>query len=93
MARTYWLKQPDNTYEFLGAFRDGHQANPKQPQAKASVLDITDLPDPQAVVDKLGMESRESPPRLVNLPSAIGKRLTARMVWSGPWAQIEGFVK
>lgn len=88
MARTYWAKLPDNSFEFLGAFRDGHIVkDQKQPQAKASVIDITDK-DIQGVLD--GLADRVL---LVNLPQAVTKRLAAKMPWAGPWAQLEGFVR
>jgi hypothetical protein len=88
MSRTYWEKKPDGAYEFLGAFRDGHAVkDQRQPQAKAAVIDITDR-DIQGVLDSLADRVL-----LVGLPSAITKRLQARMPWAGPWAQIEGFAK
>lgn len=88
MARTYWEKKPSGAYEFLGAFRDGHIVkDQKQPQAKASVIDITDK-DIQGVLDSLADRVL-----LVGLPSSVTKRLAAKMPWVGPWAQIEGFVK
>lgn len=91
MARTYWEPKADQlgTYEFLGAFRDGHVVkDPKQPQGKGFILDIQDIPDPQGVLDRLADRVL-----LVGLPSAITKRLQARMPTTLPWAQVEGFLK
>jgi len=37
MARTYWHKQADEAYEFLGAYQDGHKVKDKAaPQARAA---------------------------------------------------------
>lgn len=86
MARTYWAKK-ETDWEFLGAFRDGHKANPNTPQAEGHVIDVQDL-DVQGVLDALADRVM-----LVGLPSAISKRLQARMAAVVPWAQIEGFVR
>lgn len=93
MARTYWKPLADGSLEFLGAFRDGHAVkNPKDPQAGARVIDLTDLDIPGAH-ERLQVETRPAPPRLVGLPSAIANRLHARMIVPLPWAQLEGYVK
>ncbi len=92
MARTYWAPKGQD-WEFLGAFRDGHQVkDPKAPQGSGFIIDIQGL-DVQGVNDKLQVETRPAPPRLVGLPTAITKRLQARMPVPLPWAQVEGFVK
>lgn len=89
MARTYWEKRKDGSLEFLGAFRDAHVVkDQRQPQAKGLIIDIPDLPDPQAVLDRLADRVT-----LAGLPTAITKRLAAKMPTSVPWVQIEGFVK
>lgn len=88
MSRTYWEKKPDGTYEFLGAFTDGHKVkDTKQPQGRAAVIDITDK-SIEGILEALGERVL-----LVGLPSSIGKRLAARMPAVMPWAQLEGFVK
>ena len=88
MSRTYWEKKPDSTLEFLGAFTDGHKVrDTKQPQGRASVIDIQDK-SIEGVLEALGDRVL-----LVGLPSAITKRITARIPVSVPWAQLEGFVK
>lgn len=86
MARTYWA-QKGNDWEFLGAFRDGHKADPKQPQGRGHIIDIQDLPV-QGMLDRLGGRVM-----LVGIPSAIGKRLQSRVPANLSWAQIEGYVK
>ncbi|HLP41565.1 MAG TPA: hypothetical protein VK465_08675 [Fibrobacteria bacterium] len=89
MARTYWAPRGQD-WEFLGTFPEGHKATPRTPQATAAVIDITDLVV-REVMDRMRVTERESPPRLVGLPSAIARRLHAGVVL--PWAQIEGYVK
>lgn len=87
MARTYWELKKDGSMEFLGAFQDGHTVkDPKQPQAQGRILDIQDILDPQAVLDRLNGKVL-----LVGLPSPILKRMQARI--AVPWAQIEGFLR
>ena len=93
MARTYWDRRPDGSFEFLGVYRDGHQVkDPKAPQGKGFVLDVTDL-DVAGIEQRLALDGRPTPPLLVGLPTAIVKRLAARMPTPVPWAQIEGFVR
>lgn len=89
MSRTYWEQKKDGSLEFLGAFRDGHAVkDPKQPQAQGRVIDVQDIPDPQGVLDKL-----DGKVLLVGLPTAITRRLAARMPVPLPWAQLEGFFR
>lgn len=92
MSRTYWALRPDNSYEFLGAFADGHVARPNTPQGEGRVLDVTDkgMREVEVILD---LANRPSPPRLAGLPSALAKRWQARMPLVLPWAQVEGFVK
>jgi hypothetical protein len=92
MARTYWHPHKDGSLEFLGAFRDGHTAKPGSIQAQGRILDIQDL-DLAGAEQRLALDGRPSPPLLVGLPSAISKRLQARMPAALPWAQLEGFIK
>ncbi len=88
MSRTYWEKKPDGTLEFLGAFTDGHKVkDPKQPQGRGVVIDITDK-SIEGVLEALSDRVL-----LVGLPSAITKRIAARMSVTVPWAQLEGFVR
>lgn len=89
MVRTYWEPKKDGAWEFLGAFRAGHVCkDPKQPQGKGHILDIQDLADPQAVLDKLAERVL-----LVGLPTAVTKRLQAKAPAAYPWSQLEGYVK
>lgn len=88
MSRTYWEKKPDGSLEFLGAFTDGHKVrDTKQPQGRALVIDIPDK-SIEGVLEALGDRVK-----LESLPSAITKRLAAKMPVTVPWAQLEGFVK
>ncbi len=90
MARTYWEKKKDGSFEFLGAFKDGHVVkDPKQPQARGSIIDIPGM-EVQGVLDSLADRVL-----LVNLPTAIKNKLTGNgaHIAQVPWAQLEGFLK
>jgi hypothetical protein len=88
MSRTYWADKKDGSWEFLGVFKDGHQVkDPKAPQGSGHILDVTDR-DVQGFLDSLNGRVM-----LAGLPSAISKRLVARMPTPITWAQLEGFVK
>lgn len=92
-CRTYWAPQPDGSFEFLGAFREGHQVKDmKQPQGQGKIVDITDL-DVLGLEAKLALDGRPNPPKLVGMPSAITKRFQAKMPLTAPWAQVEGYVR
>ena len=89
MVRTYWEPKKDGAWEFLGAFRAEHKVkDPKSPQAKGHILDVTDIPDAQAMNEKL-----DGRVLLVGLPTSITKHLQARVPKALPWAQLEGYVK
>lgn len=93
MARTYWEQKPDKALEFLGVFKDGHVSkDPKSPQSRGRIIDIVEM-DVAALEGKLALDGRPNPPLLVGLPTAITKRLDARMPAQVPWAQLEGFLK
>lgn len=93
MSRTYWAERPDKTFEFQGAFRDGHVAPKNSPQAAAKILDVTDR-DVAGMEAALRLSERDAgPPVLAGLPTALLKRWQARMPITAPWAQIEGLVK
>lgn len=88
MARTYWDKKKDGSFEFLGAFKDDHQVkDKKQPQARGVIIDIPDL-DIQGVLDHLADRVL-----LVGLPTSIKNRMTGLRIAQVPWNQLEGFVK
>lgn len=88
MARTYWAKKKDGSFEFLGAFKDDHVVKDrKQPQAAGVIIDIPGR-DVQGVLDLLADRVL-----LVNLPSAIQKRLLGPSTAQVPWEQLEGYVK
>jgi hypothetical protein len=92
MVRTYWAPKGQD-WEFLGAFPAGHVVRDvKQPQGMGHVLDISDL-DVRGANEKLQVETRPAPPRIVGAPTAMTKRLQARAPYAITWAQLEGYVK
>lgn len=91
MARTYWQNKGNGSWEFLGAFADGHKANPKQPQG-AKGVGILDVPDRDVNHFQALTDGRETP--LMFAPQKpILKWWNALAPASAPWAQVEGSIK
>ncbi len=91
MSRTYWKQKAENTFEFLGAYQDGHTMDPKRhknaPQFGASVLDFQGMTI-DGTLNALGERTL-----LVDLPLKVRNRLQAKIPTVLEWGQIEGFLK
>lgn len=91
MSRTYWKQVGENSFEFLGAYQDGHTLDPKRnknaPQFGASVLDLQGL-SIEGTLNALGERTL-----LVDLPLKVRNRLQAKIPTVLEFGQIEGFLK
>lgn len=91
MVRTYWQNKGNGSWEFLGAFADGHKANPKQPQGARGV-GIMDIQDRDVNHFQALNEGRESPLLFTPLKPHL-KNLAAFIPIVTPWAQVEALIK
>lgn len=94
MSRTYWKQTGDNSFEFLGAFNDGHAFDPKKkrdPQfVGAGVMDING----HSITDT--MTALNDRVTLADMPAKMRNRLAVKDGSVGlavDWHQIEGFLK
>jgi hypothetical protein len=94
MSRTYWRKTGDNSFEFLGAFSDGHSFDPKKPRDPAFVgAGILDFPGHGVADTMRALNDRFT---MADVPARIRNKLSvqdgsAAMVIE--WQQIEGYLK
>lgn len=94
MSRTYWKQTGENSFEFLGAYNDGHMFDLKKPRDPqfigAGVLDIHG----HSIADT--MAALNDRVTLADMPAKLRNRLAMKDGGAGTvveWAQIEGFLK